>query len=111
MANLHSLVLSYTARLNEMIWICEKQEYRAKLRYKGGLLTATIVTFIPGNVRIIQVTCNPSDKLPKLIFTLRAIYNFGKDNYDKSTAYDVMKWILSPPEAPPAKELAMRGKK
>lgn len=55
--------------------------------------------------------CNPSDKLPKLTFTLRAVYNFSKDNYDKNAAYNVMKWILSPPEAQAANDLAMRRKK
>jgi hypothetical protein len=117
-------------QMNEMVWVCDKQDYLAKLRYKNGPLTvslfsrssptrlykcrcpqATIATFIPGKVRIVQATCNPSDKLPRLTLTLRAIYNLGHDNYNKNSAYDVMKWILTPPEAQLDKELAIRGKK
>ncbi|KAK2802127.1 hypothetical protein FQN50_007491 [Emmonsiellopsis sp. PD_5] len=96
--------------MNEVVWIWEKDDYGARLRYKDGPLTATLVTFIPGKVRMVQATCNPSDKLPKLVFKLRAVYNLSKDTYDKNAAYNVMQWILSPPEAQPAKDLAIRGK-
>lgn len=70
---------------------------------------ATVVTFICGKVRIVQATCNPSEKYPTLNLTLRAIYNLGAENYDQKVAFDILKWILSPPE--PARELAVRGKK
>ncbi|KAL1957302.1 hypothetical protein VTO42DRAFT_6210 [Malbranchea cinnamomea] len=101
-------------QMNEVLWLLEKQEYRARLRYRDGPLTATIVTFIPGKVRVVvrvvQATCTPSQKLPVLRLTLRAIYTMGHDTYNKNTAYEVIQWILSPPEARVAKELAMRGK-
>lgn len=72
-------------------------------------LKVTVVTFTCAKVRVVQATCDPSEKYPTLAVTLRAIYNLGHDNYDKTVAFDVMKWILTPPE--PAKQLAVRGKK
>ncbi|PGG98388.1 hypothetical protein AJ80_09538 [Polytolypa hystricis UAMH7299] len=101
----------FWCQMNEMVWLPEKDRYTAKPIYKEGFLTnpkATVVTFICGKVRIVRATCDPSEKYPMLTFTLRAIYNLGKENYDKEVAFDVLKWILSPPE--PAKELAMGGK-
>ena len=70
---------------------------------------ATIVTYVPGKVRLVQANCDPSDEHAKLIFTLRAEYNLNRDNYDKKAAYSVMKWILIPPE--PARGLPVRCKK
>ena len=66
----------------------------------------TIVTIVCAKVRIVQATCNPSETYPTLTLTLRAIYGLGEKTYDKNVAFDVLKWILSPPE--PAKELAVR---
>ncbi|KMU92718.1 hypothetical protein CIHG_10504 [Coccidioides immitis H538.4] len=69
---------------------------------------ATIVTFVYGKVRIVQATCDPSETNPMFTLTLRAVYDLGKDNYDRKVAFDILKWIFCPPE--PAKELAIRGK-
>ncbi|PGG96490.1 hypothetical protein AJ80_09821 [Polytolypa hystricis UAMH7299] len=75
-------------------------------------LQVTTVTFSGGKVRVVQATCNPSDKWPRLILALRAIYDFGKKTYNKKTAFEVMQWILSPPEARPDLEgLPIRSKK
>ncbi|KAK2757190.1 hypothetical protein FQN54_004704 [Arachnomyces sp. PD_36] len=101
-------------QMNEMVWIPKENNYRARMRYKGGLLTVTTVTFIPGKVRVVQATCRPSDPLPTLTLTLRAIYTLGTDTYNKNTAFEVLQWILSPPDAPPpANELEtpIRSKK
>ncbi|QSS51915.1 hypothetical protein I7I53_07373 [Histoplasma capsulatum var. duboisii H88] len=95
-------------QMNEMVWLPEEDWYMAKPIYKEEFLTATVVTFIYGKVRIVQATCNPSETYPTLSLTLRAICSLGKDNYDKKEAFNVLKWIFCPPE--PAKELAMRGK-
>ncbi|KAK2806748.1 hypothetical protein FQN50_005746 [Emmonsiellopsis sp. PD_5] len=109
---LRSEILATTSifyrQMHEMVWLPEKDRYKAKLVYKEGLLVATVVTFICAKVRIVQATLNPSERYPVLTFTLRAIYNLAKDNYDKEVAFDVLKWILSPPE--PATEVAVRGK-
>ncbi|KMP07296.1 hypothetical protein CIRG_06977 [Coccidioides immitis RMSCC 2394] len=99
----------FCRQMNEMVWLPEENRYMAKLIYKEGFLMATVVTFVHGKVRIIQASCNPSETYPTLTLTLRAIYKLGEDNYDKEVAFDVLKWILSPPE--PAKQLSMRGKK
>lgn len=68
------------------------------------------MTFIPGKVRIVQATCNPSETYQTINLTLRAIYTLSKHTYDKNVASDVLKWILSPPEPEPVKELAVRRK-
>ncbi|KAF3480568.1 uncharacterized protein GIQ15_05915 [Arthroderma uncinatum] len=99
-------------QMNEMIWNCETYRYRARPRYKEGILTtvkATVATFICGEVRIVQATLNPSEPYPTLAFTLRAVIKLNKENYSKEAAYEVLKWILCPPEAP--KVLATREKK
>ncbi|KAK2764380.1 hypothetical protein FQN54_009074 [Arachnomyces sp. PD_36] len=107
---LRSEILAATSifwrQMHETVWLPEKNRYNAKLIYKEGLLMATVVTFICAKVRIVQATLNPSERYPTLTFTLKAIYNLGKDNYDKEIAFDVLKWILSPPR--PAKEVAVR---
>ncbi|KAK2865469.1 hypothetical protein FQN49_003536 [Arthroderma sp. PD_2] len=99
----------FCRQMNEMIWNPDRERYKARPRYKGGLLTATVVTFICGQVRIVQATLNPSETYPTFSYTLRTMYNLNHDNYDKEAAYDVLKWILSPPDAP--MELAVREKK
>ncbi|KAK2810933.1 hypothetical protein FQN50_002524 [Emmonsiellopsis sp. PD_5] len=101
-------------QMNEMVWIPKEDDHRARMRYKEGLLTVTTVTFIPRKVRVVQATCRPSDPLPTLSLTLRAIYTLAADTFYKNTAFEVLQWILSPPDAPPpAKELemAIRSKK
>ncbi|PGH36584.1 hypothetical protein GX50_00621 [[Emmonsia] crescens] len=109
---LRSEILAITSifyrQMHEMVWLPAKDRYKAKLVYKEGLLMATVVTFICAKVRIVQATLNPSERYPTLTFTLKAIYNLTKDNYDKEIAFDILKWILSPPQ--PAKEVAVRGK-
>ncbi|KAL2388186.1 hypothetical protein RJ035_003510 [Blastomyces gilchristii] len=96
-------------QMNEMVWLSEENRYMAKPIYKEGFLAATIVTFIYGKVRIVQATCDPSETNPMLTLTLRAVYDLGKDNYDRKVAFDILKWIFCPPE--PAKELAIRRKR
>ncbi|EGC46799.1 conserved hypothetical protein [Histoplasma capsulatum var. duboisii H88] len=95
-------------QMNEMVWLPEENRYMPKPIYKEGFLVATIVTFVYGKVRIVQATCDPSERNPTLTLTLRAVYNLGKDNYDKRVAFDILKWIFCPPE--PARELAISGK-
>ncbi|KMP01298.1 hypothetical protein CIHG_01588 [Coccidioides immitis H538.4] len=91
-------------QMNKMVWLPDKDRYTAKLRYQGGLLTATIVTFTHGKVRIVQATIKPSEKHPTLNLILRAIYTLNNANYDKKVAFDVLKWILDPPQAEPETE-------
>lgn len=103
-------------QMNEMVWSSEKNRYTSKPRYKGGLLTvcllrrfinalsdnnpkATVVTFTRGKVRIVQATIRPSEKHPTLDLNLRAKYTLTKAGYDKNVAFDVLKWILDPPQA------------
>ncbi|EGE01021.1 hypothetical protein TEQG_00075 [Trichophyton equinum CBS 127.97] len=86
-------------QMNEMVWSSEKNRYTSKPRYKGGLLTATVVTFTRGKVRVVQATIRPSEKHPTLDLNLRAKYTLTKAGYDKNVAFDVLKWILDPPQA------------
>ncbi|QVM07123.1 hypothetical protein D8B26_001827 [Coccidioides posadasii str. Silveira] len=90
--------------MNKMVWLPDKDRYTAKPRYQGGLLTATIVTFTHGKVRIVQASIKPSEKHPTLNLILRAIYTLNNANYDKKVAFDVLKWILDPPQAEPETE-------
>ncbi|OJD15176.1 hypothetical protein AJ78_04539 [Emergomyces pasteurianus Ep9510] len=82
--------------MNQMVWLPEEHWYMAKPKYKEGSLTATVVTFVKGKVRVVQAACNPSETHPTLTLTLSATYNLGKDNYDKKVAFDILKWIFSP---------------
>ncbi|KGM92094.1 uncharacterized protein PADG_11624 [Paracoccidioides brasiliensis Pb18] len=77
--------------MNEMVWLPEEDWYMLKLIYKEDFLTATVVTFICGKVRIVQVTCSPSEKYPTLTLTLRAMDSLGENHYDKEVAFDVLK--------------------
>ncbi|EFR02167.1 hypothetical protein MGYG_05170 [Nannizzia gypsea CBS 118893] len=86
-------------QMNEMVWLSDKGRYKGKPRYKGGLLTATMVTFICGKVRIIQATIKPSEKHPTLNVNLRAKYILNNANYDKNVGFDVLKWLCDPPQA------------
>ncbi|KAM5497233.1 hypothetical protein McaMca56_004239 [Microsporum canis] len=88
----------FCRQMNVMTWNPDSNRYKAKPRYKGGLLTATIVTCICAQVRVVQATLNPSEKYPTLTYTLRAIYDLGEEKYDKEAAFTAVQWILSPPD-------------
>ncbi|KAM5434762.1 hypothetical protein MferCBS31731_006534 [Microsporum ferrugineum] len=88
----------FCRQMNVMTWDPDRKRYKAKSRYRGGILTATIVTCICAQVRIVQATLNPSEKYPTLTYTLRAIYDLNKKNYDKEAAFTAVQWILSPPD-------------
>lgn len=55
------------------------------------------MTFCPSRVRVVQAMCNPADPLTKLTFRLMVDDVLSTENYQKETAYKVLKWILSPP--------------
>ncbi|KAK2735782.1 hypothetical protein FQN57_001120 [Myotisia sp. PD_48] len=97
---------------NQMVHMRENDRmnrYDTTFRYPGGVLAATIVTFIIGKVRVVQATCDPSKEQPSLVFTLRALSDFKLSCYDKITAKKIVKWVLCPPNPPQA--LSMRSKK
>ncbi|KKZ60868.1 hypothetical protein EMCG_04459 [[Emmonsia] crescens] len=102
-----AIVSIFYHQIYNLVYRDETDKYRRTLRYKEGLLTVTVVTFCCKKVRVVQGTCNPSEKHTTLAITLRAVYNLSHDNYDKTAAFDAMKWILTPPE--PAKQLLVRG--
>ncbi|OJD12104.1 hypothetical protein AJ78_07253 [Emergomyces pasteurianus Ep9510] len=86
-------------QMNEVRWDPRKHEYmQPKLTYRDGPLTATIVTFMVGKVRVVQATCDPSNPYPTLTCTLRGLYNLSMSCYDKSSVHKIVKWILCPPE-------------
>ncbi|GBF60807.1 hypothetical protein TMEN_3262 [Trichophyton mentagrophytes] len=84
-------------QMHDMVWNPRVEKYKPILRYKEGFLTATVVTFIYGQVRVVQASIKPSETYPTITFTLRAIYDLNED-YDKEVAYTVLQWILSPPK-------------
>ncbi|OAT05244.1 hypothetical protein BDBG_01667 [Blastomyces gilchristii SLH14081] len=94
-------------QMNEVRWDPSKSKYtEPELIYSGGPLVmdatltfflATVVTFIPGKVRVVQATCDPSNASTSLTFALRAFYNLSMSCYDKTTAQKVLKWVLCPP--------------
>ncbi|PGH29714.1 hypothetical protein GX50_07528 [[Emmonsia] crescens] len=106
-------VLAATAifynEMNESRWDCYQERYlKPELKYKGGLLTATIINFMDGKVRVVQATCNPSEEHPILTFTLRGLYELDLFHYDKAIVQKVVKWIMSPPN--PVYTLSLRVK-
>ncbi|OJD27004.1 hypothetical protein ACJ73_01601 [Blastomyces percursus] len=78
-----------------------------------GHKTATVVTFLPGKVRVVQAICNPSEKFPVLTFTLRGLYDLDMSCYNKDTARGIIKWILCPADPHPVetKTLPLREDK
>ncbi|EGC46684.1 conserved hypothetical protein [Histoplasma capsulatum var. duboisii H88] len=108
---LRSEILGVTSiiyrQMNEIRWDPSEYKYmEPELIYSGGplimdttltFLLATVVTFIPGKVRVVQATCDPSNASTSLTFVLRAFYNLSMSCYDKTTAQKVLKWILCPP--------------
>ncbi|PGG95610.1 hypothetical protein AJ80_09930 [Polytolypa hystricis UAMH7299] len=97
-------------QMNE-VWDSRERKYiQPKLTYQGGPLTvrfcfplfppssATIITFMVGKVRVVQATCDPSNKYPTLTCTLRGQYNLSMSCYNKSSVHEIVKWILCPPE-------------
>ncbi|OJD27701.1 hypothetical protein ACJ73_00911 [Blastomyces percursus] len=97
-------------QMNEVRWDPRKHEYmQPKLTYRDGPLTATIVTFMVGKVRVVQATCDPSNPYPTLTCTLRGLYNLSMSCYDKSSVHKIVKWILCPPEL--AGGVPLRGRK
>ncbi|KMQ46341.1 hypothetical protein HL42_2983 [Trichophyton rubrum] len=85
-------------QLHDMIWNPRVEKYKPILRYKEGFLTATVVTFIHRQVRVVQASIKPSETYPTITFTLRAIYDLNAEKYDQEVAYTVLQWILSPPK-------------
>ncbi|KAK2793690.1 hypothetical protein FQN52_000642 [Onygenales sp. PD_12] len=71
--------------------------FSVKLKDKQGPLAATIVTFCPGKVRVVQAMCNPADPSTKLTFHLMVDEVFSTHDYKRETGHKVLKWILSPP--------------
>ncbi|PGG97181.1 hypothetical protein AJ79_09318 [Helicocarpus griseus UAMH5409] len=97
-------------QMNEIRWDLRKHKYmQPRLTYQDGTLTATIVTFMVGKVRVVQATCDPSNRYPTLTCTLRGLYNLSMSCYDKSSVHKIVKWILCPPKL--AWEVPLRGKK
>ncbi|WEW61235.1 hypothetical protein PRK78_006725 [Emydomyces testavorans] len=104
------IVSIFYRQMNEVRWDPWKHEYKQpKLTYQGGPLTATIVTFMVGKVRVVQATCDPSNQYPTLTCTLRGLYDLSMSSYDKSSVHKIVKWILCSPE--PARGLSLRGRK
>ncbi|KAK2812010.1 hypothetical protein FQN50_001718 [Emmonsiellopsis sp. PD_5] len=88
----------------------QHQEYtQPRLTYQHGKLTATIITFMIGKVRVVQATCNPSDQNPTMTCTLRGSYDLRMSCYNKSSVHEIVKWILCPPG--PSQGLSLRPKK
>lgn len=65
-------------------------------------LSATIISFNDENVRVVQATCDPSNPLPTLTFSVRALYTLSMSCFDKTALQDVVRWAVCPPD--PAKD-------
>ncbi|PGH07908.1 hypothetical protein AJ79_06116 [Helicocarpus griseus UAMH5409] len=97
-----TVVALFYRQMNEIPWDYEDHRGgKPVLRYQGGSLTATVVTFLVGKVRVVQATCNPSEKLPTLTFTLRGLYDLRMSCYNKDTVCEIVKWILCPSDPQP----------
>ncbi|OJD17837.1 hypothetical protein AJ78_02078 [Emergomyces pasteurianus Ep9510] len=99
---LRSEILGITSilyrQMNEVCWDAWKHTYmQPRLTYQHGQLTATIVTFMVGKVRVFEATCDPSDQNPTLTCTLRGFYDLSMSCYNKSSVHEIVKWILCPP--------------
>ncbi|KAK2756181.1 hypothetical protein FQN54_005589 [Arachnomyces sp. PD_36] len=111
---LQSEILGITAifyeQMNEIDWDPSERKYSpAKLTYQDGLLTATIVTFLIGKVRVVQASCDPSQEYPELNIALRGVHDLKMSCYNKAVFHEIIKWILCPPDPP--RELPLRSRK
>ncbi|EFW14782.1 conserved hypothetical protein [Coccidioides posadasii str. Silveira] len=100
-------------QMNEMVYLPESQTHGARLRYKDGLLIVSLFSLSfpsPSLLLLFIFYFLSCMSLPKLIFTLRAIYDLSRDNYDKNTVYTVMEWIRSPPRPQSTKLLQSTDK-
>ncbi|KAK2808589.1 hypothetical protein FQN50_004621 [Emmonsiellopsis sp. PD_5] len=86
-----TVVALFYRQMNEIPWDYKNhRDGKPVLRYQGGSLTATVVTFLVGKVRVVQATCNPSEKLPTLVFTLRGLYDLSMSCYNKDTVCGIV---------------------
>ncbi|KAK2791256.1 hypothetical protein FQN52_004932 [Onygenales sp. PD_12] len=96
-------------QMNEIKWDPSGHEFLpAKLTYKDGILTATIVTFLIGKVRVVQASCDPSQEHPELKISLKGVYDLSLSRYNKAMFHEIVKWLLCPPD--PARELPLRSR-
>ncbi|KAK2810621.1 hypothetical protein FQN50_002878 [Emmonsiellopsis sp. PD_5] len=111
---LQSEILGITAifyrQMNEIKWDPWGHKFLpAQLTYKDGILTATIVTFLIGKVRVVQASCDPSQEHPEFKIALKGVYDLSLSCYNKAVFHEVVKWLLCPPD--PARELPLRSRK
>ncbi|OJD23001.1 hypothetical protein ACJ73_05648 [Blastomyces percursus] len=106
----HIEILAITAifyeQMNRLDYVREKNKYLPILTYQDGLLTATVVTFATGKVRVVQASCDPSQEYPKLNIALRAVHDLKMSCYNKDVLHEIVKWILCSPDPP--RELPLR---
>ncbi|KAI5309435.1 hypothetical protein KEM55_003238 [Ascosphaera atra] len=75
------------------------------IKYKGGKLTATVVSCKKNHARVIQATCDPSLNENVVVhLNLRAHYRLHHDadsgTWDKESVQNILRWILATPEYP-----------
>ncbi|KAI5308831.1 hypothetical protein KEM55_004750 [Ascosphaera atra] len=76
-----------------------------KLKYDGGQLTTTVVSFKQNHVRVVQASCDPSlneDVVVHLNLRAHYILDYDTENgkWDKESVQDIMRWILFTPPYP-----------
>ncbi|OJD26563.1 hypothetical protein ACJ73_02053 [Blastomyces percursus] len=102
-----AIVAIFYNQMNTLDFDVYKRTYVDRMFiYKGGSLTATIVTTMAGKVRVVQASCNPADEYPTLTYTLHGFWDLSMSTYNKTTAQKVVKWLLCPPD--PAQTIPLR---
>ncbi|KAK2798464.1 hypothetical protein FQN50_008824 [Emmonsiellopsis sp. PD_5] len=88
----------FHGQMNEFPWDNNRDRYlKPRLKYQGGPLVATIISYLGGKGRVVQVACDPSEAYPTMKYTLRGLYDLNLSSYDKSAVQKLVKWSLCPP--------------